>query len=92
MRAPDITNTYLGHRSGGSSMFGIATRLAIALSVLAAVAAVTLEAIGDVSPVTLVLTVAAIGFVTSWVMTGRVQQPQAIRHRVSVIPISDRVG
>jgi hypothetical protein len=91
MRAPDTT-THFGHRSGGSSMFGIAARLAVALSVVAAVAAITLEAIGDVSPVSLVLTVATIGFVTSWVMTGRVQQPKPIRHRVSVIPISHRVG
>ena len=56
------------------AMFMIAIRLAALLSVFAIVAAVTLEAIGDVSRVRVVATVAVIGLVSSWVMTGRVQR------------------
>jgi hypothetical protein len=73
-------------------MFGIATRLAIVLSVIAAIAAVMLDATSDVSPVMMVIVVASVGFVASWVMTGRVHQHQPIRHRVAVIPLHQRVS
>jgi hypothetical protein len=73
-------------------MFGVATRLAIVLSVIAAGAAIALDALGLVSPITLVSVVASVGFVTSWVMTGRVHHDQPIRHRVAVIPLHQRVS
>ena len=60
--------------SRDQAMFGAAIRLALLLSCFAALTALGLEALGDVSRVRLVVTVALIGFVSSWVMTGRVQR------------------
>lgn len=47
------------------------------LSVFAAVLAVTLSLIGDVSRWSLVVAVAAVGFVSSWVQAGRLQRGEA---------------
>jgi hypothetical protein len=52
--------------------YGAAIRLALVFSVVAAVAALTLDAIGDVSTSRMLVAVVAVGFTTSWVQTGRV--------------------
>lgn len=74
------------------SMFGVATRLALVLSALAVLAAITLDPIGAVSRNVLVVGVAAVGFVASWIMTGRVHTARVPRHRVAVVPITHRVS
>jgi hypothetical protein len=56
-------------------------RLAITLSVLAAIAAAILHTMGILSQPTIVLGVIVVGFVTSWVRTGRVEQSRSARHR-----------
>ena len=73
-------------------MFGVATRLALLLSAMATVAAVTLDPITAETRNALVAGVAAIGFVASWVMTGRVHSEAPSGHRVAVIPIGQRVS
>ena len=52
--------------------FEVAVRLAVIFSAAAAAFTMVLDASGDVSPVALVSAVVVIGFVTSWVVTGRV--------------------
>jgi hypothetical protein len=52
-------------------MFEVAIRLAVLVSAVAALAAVVLTVVGDVSTTRLVTTVAVIGFVTSWKVTAR---------------------
>ena len=52
--------------------FEVAVRLAVIFSAAAAALAMVLDASGDVSPVALVSAVVVVGFVTSWVVTGRV--------------------
>jgi hypothetical protein len=47
------------------------------LSVLAAFLAVTLPLIGDVSRWSLVVAIASLAFVSSWVQTGRLQRGEA---------------
>ena len=63
-----------------------ALRLAFVVSVLAAIVAVTLSAAGDVSPAVLVGAVMVIGFVASWVQTGRVAHVHH-EHQVIVVPV-----
>jgi hypothetical protein len=74
--------------------FGAAVRLAIVLSTVAAVLALGIDAVGNVSTTAMVSTVAVIGFVTSWVLTGRVARavPAAPHHRVAVIRLRQPVG
>jgi len=74
--------------------YGAAVRLALVFSALAALVAVTLDLVGEVSTTRLVFTVAVIGFATSWVQTGRVtraviDQPA---HRVTVMPLRQPIG
>ena len=74
--------------------FSAAVRLAIVLSTVAAVLALGIDAVGNVSTTAMVSTVAVIGFVTSWVLTGRVARavPVAPRHRVAVVRLRQPVG
>lgn len=51
--------------------YGATVRLALIFSIVAALVAIALQSIGDVSTIRLVITVAVVGFVTSWVQTGR---------------------
>jgi hypothetical protein len=63
-----------------------ALRLAFVVSGLAAIVAVTLSAAGHVSPAALVSAVIVIGFVASWVQTGRVARGHH-NHQVAVVPV-----
>ena len=62
-----------------------ALRLAFVVSGLAAIVAVTLSEAGDVSPAVLVSAVMVVGFVASWVQTGRVARVHHA-HDVAVVP------
>lgn len=75
-------------------LFGAAVRLGVVLSTIAAVVTLIVSSIGDVSPAAMAGTVAAVGFVTSWVLTGRLAQPAQLRsqHRVSVVHLRQPVG
>lgn len=75
-------------------LFGAAVRLGVVLSTIAAIVTLIVSWIGDVSPAAMAGTVAAVGFVTSWVLTGRVAQPAPLRshHRVSVVQLRQPVG
>jgi hypothetical protein len=69
--------------------------LAVVLSAAATVLALVLDAAGDVSAIGLALTVAVVGFATSWVVTGRaVRSRRALprHHRVATIPLQHPVG
>ncbi len=74
--------------------FGAAVRLAMLLSLAAAALTIALEASGDVSPIRLVSVVMIVGFVSSWVVTGRVARSghAVAHHRVAVIPLRHHVG
>lgn len=75
-------------------LFGAAVRLGVVLSTIAAIVTLIVSSIGDVSPAAMAGTVAAVGFVTSWVLTGRLAQPATLRshHRVSVVHLRQPVG
>lgn len=85
---------YTGRMDIRRETFGAAVRLGIVLSTVAAFLVLLTSAIGDVSNTGMVLTVAAVGFATSWVLTGRVARavPVAPRHRVSVVHLRQPVG
>ena len=74
--------------------FGAAVRLAIVFSTVATFLVLGIDAVGDVSTSAMVATVAVVGFVTSWVLTGRVARtvPVAQHHRVAVIRLRQPVG
>ncbi len=74
--------------------YAAAIKLALVLSVVAAAATLGLEAIGEVSQTALLLTVIVVGFVTSWIQTGRVSRAAAHRpgHRLTVVPLHHPVG
>ena len=74
--------------------YGAAVRLAVVLSAVAALMAVTLDLVGEVSTTRLVLAVAGIGFTTSWVQTGRVTRAVADQqaHRVTVMTLRQPTG
>ena len=74
--------------------YGATVRLGLVFSAVAAVVAMTLRSIGDVSTFRLVVAVAVIGFVTSWIQTGRVARtvPATARRRVTVMPIRQPIG
>lgn len=61
-------------------------RLGLILSVLAAAIAVGLTLIGDVSRWSLVVAVAVVGFVASWIQSGRVARDE---HQPAVV-LGDR--
>jgi hypothetical protein len=75
-------------------ILGAAVRLAAVLSTVAAFVAIGIDWAGDVSATALVATVSVVGFVSSWVLTGRVSRPlpPARHHRVAVVPVRHRVG
>jgi predicted GNAT superfamily acetyltransferase len=62
-----------------------ALRLAFVVSALAAIVAVTLSAAGDVPQGALVAAVMVVGFVASWIQTGRVARVH-YEHHVAVVP------
>ncbi len=74
--------------------FGAAIKLAVALSVVATIIALALDAIGEVSRPAVVLTVIVVGFVASWIQTGRVSRTAARRpaHRFTVVHLNHPVG
>lgn len=75
--------------------FGAAIRLAIVLSAIAAAVALGLDAVGEVSRPAIVLTVIVVGFVTSWVETGRAARSSAEarrHHRVAVVHVRHPVA
>jgi hypothetical protein len=63
-----------------------ALRLAFVVSALAAIVAVTLSAASDVPQGALVAAVMVVGFVASWVQTGRVARVH-YEQRVAVVPM-----
>ena len=63
--------------------WGAALRLAFVISAIAAVAAITLSEAGEVSRGALIAAVMLVGFVASWVQTGRVARVHGA-HRVVV--------
>ena len=63
-----------------------ALRLAFVVSAVAAIVAMTLSAAGDVPRGAFVAAVMVIGFVASWVQTGRVARVHH-EHRVAVVPV-----
>jgi hypothetical protein len=54
-----------------------AVKLAVVMSIVAALAAVTVASIGNVSDTTIVASVAIVAFAVSWVQTGRVRRSAA---------------
>jgi hypothetical protein len=50
---------------------GAAVRLATVLSTVAALLAIGIDSVGEVSNLAMAATVAVVGFVTSWVQSGR---------------------
>jgi hypothetical protein len=68
-------------------------RLAIVLSLTAALTAVLIDADSALGRTALLVSVAVVGLVSSWVMTGRDVRPvPRPAHRVAVVPIRQRVG
>lgn len=55
-------------------MYAAAVRVALVLSLVAVTLAVAFGSVGELSPVRYVGAVAVIGFVTSWMVTGRVER------------------
>jgi hypothetical protein len=74
--------------------YGAAIRLATVLSVVAALTALTLDAVGEVSATRLTLLVAVVGFTTSWIQTGRVSRAVTSQgiYRVDVMPLRQSIG
>lgn len=63
-------------------IWNAALKLALAISVLAALAAVTAYAAADVPQVAIVIPVIIVAFVASWVQTGRAERrPMSLRVR-----------
>ena len=54
-----------------------AVKMAVVGSIVAALAAITITSIGNVSDTTIVATVAVVAFAVSWVQTGRVRRSAA---------------
>ena len=92
-RAP-IDRDYNGRMELRRETFGAAIKLAVALSAVATAIALGIDAVGGVSQTALVLTVMVVGFVASWVQTGRVSRSTAHRaaHRLTVVPLRHPVG
>ena len=63
--------------------WGAALRLAVALSIVAALAAIAIHAAGDVPQAAIVIPVIVVAFTASWIQTGRVRRdaaPVRVRH------------
>lgn len=61
------------HRT--ASPWAAAVRLGLVVSAVAAAIAVALTAFGDVSQTALVIAVIVVGFIVSWIHTGRAGEP-----------------
>jgi len=74
--------------------YGAAVRLALVFSIAAAMAAMALDVVGEVSTTRLVIAVVVIGFATSWVQTGRVaREAEAGRlRRLTVTSLRQPIG
>ena len=85
---------YTGMMEIRRESYGAAIRLALVFSVMAAMLAITLDAVGDVSAIGLLAAVAVVGFVTSWVQTGRVWKavPARTGHRITVLSQRQPIG
>jgi len=59
-------------------------KLAVVVSIAAALFAIGMSLASDVSPATIVIPVIVVGFASSWTLTGRLQtvrvQPREVRH------------
>lgn len=75
-------------------IFGAAFHVATVVSAVAAALTLGWSVIGSVPTTTLVLTVIVIGFVASWVATGRVVRTASrpTGHRIAVVPVRHPVG
>jgi len=95
MHSVDVTTTAASnqHAAASTPMFSAAIRLAAFLSVVAAVVVIALDSLVDLSAGAVVASVAGVGFATSWVVTGRLnERPIAVPvHRVAVVPLPHRV-
>jgi hypothetical protein len=93
LRALD-SRDYTGVMQERRTTYGATVRLALIFSAVAALAAMALKSVGDVSTARLVVAVVVIGFVASWVQTGRVARtaPHTARHRVTVMPMRQPIG
>lgn len=85
---------YTGVMDIRRATYGAAVRLAMVFSAMAAIVALTLDAMGDVSAAGLVVAVMVVGFTTSWVQTGRIARTVGAgrSHRVTVMPLHHPVG
>ena len=85
---------YNGFMELRREVFGATIKLAAALSVVAGAIALGLGALDGGSRTALVLTVMVVGFVASWVQTGRVARSSAPHHahRLTVVPLRHPVG
>lgn len=72
--------------------YGAAVRLALIFSTVAALVAVALQSIGDVSTTRLVITVALVGFITSWVQTGRITRTSPTASAVTVMSLRQPIS
>lgn len=92
-RAPP-TRRYTSWMELRRATFGAAIRLGVVFSTMAAIVAITLDSIGDVSVGAMVAAVVITGFATSWVQTGRVRRTVPVRsvHRATTMPLHHRVG
>jgi hypothetical protein len=55
-------------------MYAAAVRVALVLSLVAVLLAVAVQSFGELSAVRFASAVAVVGFVTSWMVTGRVER------------------
>ena len=83
---------YTGVMDVWRTTYGAAVRLALVFSTVAAVFAVALQSIGDVSTTRLVITVALVGFVTSWVQTGRIARTSMAGSGVTVMSLRQPIN
>lgn len=72
--------------------YGAAVRLALIFSTVAALVAIALQSIGDVSTTRLVITVAVVGFATSWVQTGRIARTSTSASGVTVMSMHQPIS
>ncbi len=80
---PPAARRHVGDRAGDHVIDAGTVLLGAALSVLATLLTVVLATFGEVSQWSLVVSVAAIGFVTSWARSGR-----SHRHRPAIVTIT----
>jgi len=76
------------------NIFGAAAKLALALSTIATAIAFGIGSVGEAQQTALVLAVMVVGFVASWVQTGRLSRSTThdAAHRLTVVPLRHRVS